>query len=201
MPQDAAPRRRRGRPRAAEAGEARQRILAAATDEFGASGYDAVTIRGIAQRAGVDSALVHHHFGAKADLFAAVIDAPMRPDVDVPAILAGPRDKIGVSIVRYILETWDRPEVQRRGVALLRAGIGNRAMTPLLAGFLSRELLARIAAGIDAPDAELRASLAASQIAGLLATRYILRLPGVSTASTDELVERIGPTIQRYLTD
>ncbi|MFT4215361.1 MAG: TetR family transcriptional regulator [Microbacterium sp.] len=198
MPDAPAP-RRRGRPPAAASGATRQRILAAATDEFGASGYDATTIRGIAERAGVDAALVHHYFGTKADLFAAVVGAPLRPDIAVRVMLEGPRDDLGESIVRYVLEIWEQPDVQRRGVALLRTAIGNRAMTPLLAGFLSRELLGRIATELAVPDAELRATLAASQVAGLLAMRYILRLPAMTSASVDELVERIGPTIQRYL--
>ena len=78
-PQDVTPRRRRGRPRKGES-NARERILAAATDEFGERGYDAATTRGIATRAAVDPALLHHHFGTKADLFAASLGAPLRPD-------------------------------------------------------------------------------------------------------------------------
>ena len=108
-----APKRRRGRPRAGES-DARDRILAAAIEEFGGAGYDGATIRGIAARAGVDSALIHHHFGTKADLFGAVIDAPMRPDLALPEILAGPRDEVGERIVRYVLETWEVPEARRR---------------------------------------------------------------------------------------
>ena len=69
----------------------------------------------------------------------------------------------------------------------------------LLAGFLSRELLSRIARALDVPDAELRAALAASQVAGMLVARYVLRLPALAEASVDDLVGRVAPTIQRYL--
>ena len=195
-----APKRRRGRPRAGES-DARERIMAAAVEEFAEAGYDGATIRAIAARAGVDSALVHHHFGSKADLFGATIEAPMRPDLAVPEILAGPRDEVGERIIRYILDTWEQPEVRRRGVVLLRAAIGNKLTTPLLAGFLSRELLSRIARALDVPDAELRATLAASQVAGILIARYILRLPALAEASVDDVVSRVGPTLQRYLYD
>ncbi|MCC2031402.1 TetR family transcriptional regulator [Microbacterium sp. BWT-G7] len=195
-----APKRRRGRPRAGES-DARERILAAAIDEFGELGYDGATMRGIAARAGVDSALVHHHFGTKADLFGETIGAPMRPDIALPDILAGPRNEVGERIVRYILETWEQPEVRRRGVALLRTAIGNKLTTPLLAGFLSRELLSRIALALDVADAELRASLVASQVAGLLIARYVLRLPALTEASVDELVVRVAPSVQRFLYD
>jgi AcrR family transcriptional regulator len=193
-----APKRRRGRPRAGQS-DARERILTAAMDEFGELGYDGATMRGIAGRAGVDSALVHHYFGTKADLFGETVGAPMRPDLAIPEILTGPLDEVGERIVRYLLETWEEPDVRRRGVALLRTTIGNKLTTPLLAGFISRELLSRIVRALDVEDAELRAALAASQVAGLLLARYVLRLPALAEASVDELVGRVGPTVQRYL--
>ena len=195
-----AAKRRRGRPRAGQS-DARERILTAAMDEFGELGYDGATMRGIAGRAGVDAALVHHYFGTKADLFGETVGAPMRPDLALPGILSGPSDEVGERIVRYLLETWEDPDVRRRGVALLRTTIGNKLTTPLLAGFLSRELLSRIVRTLDVDDAELRASLVASQVAGLIIARYVLRLPALAEASVDELVARVGPTMQRYLRD
>ena len=191
--------RRRGRPRGGT--DSRARIIAAAVEEFGDRGYDGSTIRSIAARAGVDSALVHHYFGTKADLFAEAVGMPLRPDVDVPAILAGSREDVGARLVRYILEAFEDPDVQRRGVLLMRTAIASRLTTPMLAGFLSRELIGRIARALDVPDAELRASLVASQVAGLLLTRYVLKLAPLASASIDDLVERIGPTVQRYLFD
>lgn len=192
-------RRGRGRPRGGST-DARERIVSAAVEEFAEKGYDGATIRAIAVRAGVDSSLVHHYFGSKSDLFSAVVDTPVRPDLAVKDLLEGPREDLGQRIVRYVLETWDRPEVQKRGVGVLRSAIGSRVTTPVLAGFLSRELLSRIARVLDAPDADLRATLAASQIAGLLAMRYILRVPAMAEAPREELVAWLGPTVQRYLT-
>lgn len=191
--------RRRGRPRGGS--DSRERILAAAVDDFGEKGYDGATIRSIAVRAEVDSALVHHYFGTKADLFAEAVGIPLRPDVDVPRILAGPREEIGERLIRYVLEAFEQPEVRRRGVMLIRTALGSRLTTPLLAGFLSRELLSRVARAIDEDDADLRASLVASQIAGMLIARYVLRLPPLAAASVDDLVARVGPTVQRYLFD
>lgn len=193
------PPRRRGRPRGVS--DARGRIIAAAVDEFGEHGYDGATIRLIATRAGVDSALVHHYFGTKADLFAEAVGIPFRPDIDVPGILAGPRDEVGERLIRYVLEAFEKPEVRRRGVMLLRTAIGSKLTAPLLSGFLSRELLSRVARSLEVDDADLRASLVASQIGGMLIARYVLRLPALAGASVDELVERVGPTVQRYLFD
>ena len=191
--------RRRGRPRGGT--DSRERIIASAVDEFGEQGYDGATVRSIAARAGVDSALVHHYFGTKADLFAEAIGIPLRPDIDVPGILAGPRDEIGERLIRYVLQAFEQPDIRRRGVMLLRTAIGSKLTTPLLAGFLSRELLSRVAKSLDVDDAELRASLVASQIAGMLIARYVLRLPALAAAPVDDLVARVGPTVQRYLFD
>lgn len=191
--------RRRGRPRGGS--DSRERIIAAAVDEFGAQGYDGATVRSIAARAGVDSALVHHYFGTKADLFAEAVGIPLRPDIDVPGIVAGPREEVGARLVRYVLEAFEQPDVRRRGILLIRTAIGSRLTAPLLAGFLSRELIGRIAKTLDVPDADLRASLVASQIAGLLVTRHVMGIAPLAAASVDDLVERVGPTVQRYLFD
>lgn len=189
--------RRRGRPKG-ESGS-RDRIVAAAEHEFGEHGYDGATIRAIAGRAGVDSALVHHYFGTKADLFAEVIGIPLRPDVDVLAILEGPRDEVGERVVRYVLEAFERPDVRRRGVTLIRVALGSKVMSPPLVGFLSRELIGRITARLEVPDAGLRATLAASQIVGMIVTRHVVKLAPIAEAPVEELVARVGPTIQRYL--
>lgn len=47
----------------------RRKLLDAATQMFVTSGYNAVSIRAIAQRAGVNPALVNYHFGSKEALF------------------------------------------------------------------------------------------------------------------------------------
>jgi AcrR family transcriptional regulator len=155
-------------------------------------------MRGIAGRAGVDAALLHHYFGTKADLFGEVIGAPMRPDLAVAQILSGPRGEVGERLVRVLVEAWDQPDVRRRGTVILRTAIGNRAATPLLAGFVSRELLSRIAASSGGADAELRAALIATQVAGLLLGRYVLRLPALAEASVDQLVTWVAPNVQAY---
>ena len=191
-------RRRRGRPRKGES-NARERILVAATEEFGEHGYDGTTTRGIASRARVDPALLHHHFGSKAELFAESIGAPIRPDLAVPELLIGPREQTGERIVTYLLSVWESPPVRARALVLVRTGLGSRHATPLLAGFLRRELLDKIAATLAVPDAGLRADLAASQVAGLIVARYLMRLPDLAEAPVEELVTRVGPTIQRYL--
>ena len=64
--------RRRGRPSRTQTEAApatRDIILAAAREEFSERGYEKTSVRGIAKAAGVDSALVHHYFGTKEQVF------------------------------------------------------------------------------------------------------------------------------------
>ena len=66
--------RRRGRPRVRPAIASRDRILAAALDEFAAVGYDTASTRRIGARAGLDAALIGRTCGSKLSLWLAVLD-------------------------------------------------------------------------------------------------------------------------------
>ena len=50
------------------------------------------------------------------------------------------------------------------------------------------------------PDAQLRATLVGSQLIGLAMMRYIGHIEPLASATVDELVAALGPTVQRYLT-
>ena len=196
------PRRRRGRPRSdGQTGEAsaKSAIIHAAEAEFADRGYEAASLRAIARRAAVDPALVHHYFEDKADLFAATIKAPVRPDKVIASILNGPRDQVGDSVVRYLIEQLGDTKARTRVVVLLRTAVGTGPAGRILKEFLVREVFLRLAAGISGDDAELRASLAASQIIGLMITRYVLALEPLASASVDDVVARVGPVVQWHL--
>ncbi|VAZ88187.1 hypothetical protein LAUMK35_00479 [Mycobacterium pseudokansasii] len=49
-------------------------------------------------------------------------------------------------------------------------------------------------------DAQLRAELVASHLAGLAFARYQLKIEPIASTGVDELVAWLGPTVQRYLT-
>ncbi len=75
-------RRRRGRrPGGADTRDA---LLTAARTEFAERGFDGATVRVIADRAGVDPAMVNHWFGGKEALFTAALDLPIDPSTLSP---------------------------------------------------------------------------------------------------------------------
>ena len=52
----------------------RQRILAAATEEFATKGFGEARVDEIAQRAGINKRMLYHYFGNKDELFQAVLE-------------------------------------------------------------------------------------------------------------------------------
>ncbi|SEA66920.1 DNA-binding transcriptional regulator, AcrR family [Leifsonia sp. 21MFCrub1.1] len=193
-------RRRPGRPRK-ERGEASARtsIMRAAAEEFAERGYEAASLRAVARRAGVDPALVHHYFDDKADLFTATLEAPLRPDRALDVILAGSRDDVGERLVGYLLERLDDEKSSRRMVVILRTALSSGPGTRMVREFLLREVLSKLAGLVGGEDAQLRAELAASQLVGLMMTRYALRVEPIAGAPRDELARRVGAVVQWHL--
>ncbi|MEZ4215912.1 MAG: TetR/AcrR family transcriptional regulator [Myxococcota bacterium] len=68
-----------GRPAAgSDAPDLRAALLDAARAEFGARSFAAVTLRGVAQRAGTTAAMVHYYFGDKHGLFGALLESALQ---------------------------------------------------------------------------------------------------------------------------
>jgi AcrR family transcriptional regulator len=179
--------------------DTRATILAAAREAFGERGYDGASIREIATRAGVDGALVHHYFGNKQQLFLAASEFPVDPAELVPRILAGPPETMGERVVASVVGLWDLPETRP-----LLMGIIRSAATDPVAADMARRLLAEgpflaLARAVDLPDAELRATLAGTQLMGLAMARYVIGLEPVASMTPEALAAAIGPTIGRYL--
>jgi AcrR family transcriptional regulator len=176
-------------------------VLDAAREAFAEKGFDGATIRGIATAAGVDPALVHHYFGTKDALFLAAVEAPADPADLLPEVLAGDQDGLGERILRMFLQVWDGP-IQSAGLALVRSAVANEWTARLLREFLVTRVIRRVVGTLDvAPEErEVRGSLVASQLVGLVMARYVLRIEPLASASRESLVAALAPTLQRYLT-
>ena len=178
----------------------REAILAAARESFTASGYDRASIRDIARRAGVDPALVHHYYGSKHELFSAAIEMPIDIASVIETVLRGERERAGERIVALLLSVWDNRRDRSPLVALVRSAVTSEDAARMLREFLASVLFARLAEALEAPDVPLRASLAASQIIGLLIARYIVRIEPIASAPAPVVIAAVGPNLQRYLT-
>lgn len=184
--------RRPGRP------DTRTEILDAAAEQFAELGYDRASIRGIASAAGVDAALVHHYFGNKEQLFLDAVAVPFDPLTVTKEIAAAPPDARGPQMVRTFLSVWENPVARTPALALMRSALAHESAATLLRQFATRVMLSRVAPLIEGPDAKLRAEAAISHLLGVAFARYVIKIEPLSTASVDELVELIGPKLQRY---
>jgi AcrR family transcriptional regulator len=176
-------------------------ILAAARAEFGAKGYHQATIRGIAAEAGVDPALVLHYFGSKDDLFAASIDLPLRPSDVADVLLADGLESIGRNIATLFFSVWENPDTRNPLMAMLRGAFDNEQGAAMMREFFGSALLGRVVPQIGGREAELRASLAVSQLVGVAVLRYVIGFPSLSTVPVEDLVDTLAPRIQGYFTD
>jgi AcrR family transcriptional regulator len=180
--------------------DARQAVLAAARELFAELGFERTTMRAVAARAGVDPALIYHYFGDKDGLLVAALQPPAE-NATVFAGLADEADRAGEELVRRLISLWeDRPEVREQMTAILRTGLSHDRASRLLRDILSSFILAALGDVLADDRRELRAALIGSQIGGLMLARYVLRVPGAAAASPEDLVQAVGPTVQRYLT-
>ncbi|MCP9952796.1 MULTISPECIES: TetR family transcriptional regulator [Actinomadura] len=178
--------------------ETREKILAEARDLFAEKGYDGASLRAIARAAGVDPALVHHFFGNKEGVFIEAMRFPVDPAVVLPQILAAPRDRLGETMVRTFLSVWGDADRRAPMLAMLRSAMTNERAAALLREFVTSALFGRAKQVTAAPSLGIQA--AAGQMIGLMILRYVLRVEPLASATEDELIELVAPTLQRYLT-
>jgi AcrR family transcriptional regulator len=170
--------------------EVRAAAVAAATELFAERPPGAVTIRQIAERAGVNHALVHRYIGTKEDLLRAVLEQNARTAERLTGELGG-----GVALDRIVAFGLEHPGYLRAFLAVQLAGEWETELMPQAQPLMQR-LIAELAAeqrarGIDAP--QLSAPMAVAAIAALLsawcAAGQWLADRAHAAAGTDERAE------------
>jgi AcrR family transcriptional regulator len=181
-------------PRAARSQPARDRILLAARGRFGADGFDATTIRAIAQDAGVHASMVIRYYGSKEELFAKALNF----NVALPDLTTIPTEDRGTTLVRHFLQRWEDDEMGDLP-ALLRSAVAHGGARATLLDIFRTQVLPMIARVLPAERAQIAAALIGSQILGLALSRSVLRLEPMITLSSEMIVARVGAAIQNYL--
>jgi AcrR family transcriptional regulator len=178
----------------------REQIAAAARLLFAERGYDRTSVRAIAAQARVDPALVGHFFGSKERLFLEVVELPFRSEDVVARLSAGDPGSAGMRLAEFILGILEDPAGRARVTAIVRAAASEPRAAEVLRRTITREVVGPVARALGAEDAELRASLAGSQIVGLVMARYVVGVEPLASRPAAEIAAAIGPTLQRYLT-
>lgn len=194
----AAYRKRPGRPPGTS--DTRGMILAGARELFARNGFGSTTIRSVAARAGVDSALVHHYFGTKQQLFAAAIALPIDPMTILGPLRTVPVEELGLKLPSMLLSLWDS-ELGAGLITTLRSLLAGNEVE-LIRSFFREVVIVEVADRVDDPPGTgvLRAEFVASQLLGVVMARYIINLEPLASLPADQIAQTIAPNLQRYLT-
>lgn len=188
---------RRGR--RAGGSDTRNDILEAARLQFGELGYGHTTLRSVAAVAGVDPRLVLHYFGSKQRLFIESVELPVDPELVFGSLFEGRREGAGQRAAQLFLAAMEDTETQRAMIGLIRAAASEPEAAELIREVLTQRILMPLASRVGADQPELRASLMASQVVGLMMARYVVGLQPLASASREQLVRALTPVFDHYL--
>lgn len=187
-----ADRPRPARPR--DSAATRRALLAAGRELFASVGYEGTTVRAVAERAGVNQALLFRHFGSKEGLFAEAVTGQA-----LDLLHDGPPEQVLPRTLAAILASDDG---SADDVALFLAALRSAGNTDA-AATVREELrvayggtLARLVATDDPADAALRAELALAWLLGIALLRTVIRSEAVADADPETVVEHVTRAVE-----
>jgi len=177
-----------------------QALFDSATELFGQQGFDGTTLREIAERAGVDAALIARYFGSKADLYVRVVANEQLDDHPIATLDEGEPpledlDAMAEAVLRRSDQRGPGPILQ----ALMRHDTSDEvreAARARLAGRLVEPLASHLVEAGDS-KAQLRAELMAAALLGVSLGRSLGWFDGLRDVPRDELVALLVETFDR----
>ncbi|MFF8633668.1 TetR family transcriptional regulator [Streptomyces pilosus] len=174
----------------------REAILDAARRCFAERGFDATSLRRIAETAEVDQALVHHFYGTKESLFLQALELPGRLQEAITTAARGELDGVGERLVRAHLSVWDDVSSRPALMTMVRSAAIHRAAAARLRETATETLASALSGVVTGEDATLRTSMVATQLIGLAMMRYVALLEPLASADTDAVVRYYGRALQ-----
>ena len=178
----------------------RDAIAVAARAQFAETGYDRATMRAIAQRAGVDPALVVHFFGSKEGLFREVMAMPPAFTERLASLANGPRETVGRRLAEVVVAALENPATRAVVVGRIRSATSHAEAAELVRETVTRDLMA-LASALTDDHPEARAAFAAVQVVGVTLVRYIVAVEPLASMPPNELVDVMAPAFQRCLVE
>ena len=179
-----------------DAAATRQRILEHARRRFAHHGYAAVTVKAVADDAGVSPNLITRYFGGTDGLFLAASQV----ELPVTASFRGDRSTLGARLAASIVERWFGAPGGADPLLVLQRASGERPeAAEALAAFLDANSLEPLhrhlrAGGLDDATARNRAAAIDAFVLGVSTRRRVLR---AELGDPAELEAWLSATIQR----
>ncbi|MCK9917894.1 TetR/AcrR family transcriptional regulator [Microbacteriaceae bacterium K1510] len=168
----------------------REAILAAALDEFSASGFEAARLDDVAKRAGVAKGTIYLYFRDKEALFQELIREMLTPLVGTVEAM-GATDLPLSEVARHIADLFMREVYETRRKDVIRLMIAEGRRFPKLAEFYHREVLSRVIAAVRA--LLTRAAARGEAAPGLVEFPQLIVAPGLIAIIWNGLFERYDP--------
>ncbi|MET8629924.1 TetR family transcriptional regulator [Kitasatospora sp. NPDC004669] len=154
----------------------KQRILEHAQHQFAQHGYTAVTVKAVADAAGVSPNLITRYFGGKDGLFLAATQVR----IPVSDTFDGDRSTLGARLAASIVERWFTTPGQDPLLVLQRASGERPQAAEALADFLDTNSLEPLhhylrETGLPDADAHSRAAAIDAFVLGVSTRRRVLR--------------------------
>lgn len=174
----------------------RASVERAARAIFERRGYAAATVRSIASAAGVAPSVLSSYYRNKAELFTAVMDLPFDPASAIPRLVAPGLDGMGERLVRLALRAAQDDRVRADVSAAATSAAPPPDAVRAVWEFVSTEVIDQALAALGVRDARMRGALVTSYLGGVLVARYVLHIEPLASASEDQVVALVAPTIQ-----
>ncbi|ABD90188.1 TetR/AcrR family transcriptional regulator [Rhodopseudomonas palustris] len=173
----------------------RDRILEAAIARFSRHSYEATGLRDIAADVGVDVAYVHRCFGSKERLFAAAVQAAIKPE----RFLAGPGDDLAATLSQQALANQASQGPDQTGpLDIVIHSLSSPEASRVLRAVMLKDFIEPIAGRLGSPAAS-RAALIAALLAGVGILRSVLGVAALQEAEGGELQTLIRTAIDSMI--
>jgi AcrR family transcriptional regulator len=179
--------------RSPDAEASRAALLRAARELFAERGFDRTTVRAIAERAGVNQALLFRYHGNKEALFAAAISEEAVEFADASA-----PHRLLEATLRRMLQT-DEPDTPLFAALRSPGHAGALAALREEIGEPYRRAFASLTPAPGSPDAELRADLLLAWLLGIGFARAVVGTPSLLAADPEDLVAHVERAAARLL--
>jgi AcrR family transcriptional regulator len=181
--------------------DTRAEIVTAARQAFTEEGYNQATLRGIARRAGVDPALVHHYFTDKPKLFVETVRFPADPQQEQQEAAAQQDLPTGERLVDRFLAQWEAGDGLGPAsfVSVAQAMSASPQAASAICEFLDERMPLTGPADEDPELSRRRRALVSAQLFGIAWHRYVMQVEPLASATRAEVARWAGPGIDHCL--
>lgn len=178
---------------------------AAARAVLARSGYADTTLKAVAGAAGIAPDVLASLYRNREELLQAALALPFDPTSAVPRLVGPGLDGMGERLVRAAMAMMQSDQMRSDLGYVGRVASGSGGVVDavgLVRGafdFVQDTVVDRALESLGVPDARMRGALITSYLAGVMITRYVVKMEPLASAGEDEVVALVAPLLQRTL--